>query len=231
MSEIHPDTETDTHSDTATAAFAEFEQHPVRGRFNAAFFRTMDPILERSLGPHKRAMFGALPHEVVELGAGAGANLRYLPPGGTLIAIEPNRAMHAPLQDAARDHGVRLDLRARMAERTGLPDHSVDTVISSLVLCTVADPDAVLAEVGRILRPGGTYRFVEHVAAPEGTATRFAQRLVRRPWAWTFEGCSCERDLERSFRAAGFAAVEVERYRVHTPLLPFNTHIAGIARA
>ena len=51
------------------------------------------------------------------------------------------------------------------------------------------------------------------------------------PWAWTFEGCSCERDLERSLRSAGFAEVEVEHYRLHTPFLPFNPQIAGVARA
>jgi len=89
----------------------------------------------------------------------------------------------------------------------------------------------VLAEVRRILRPGGSYRFVEHVAAPAGTPTRAAQRALRRPWAWTFEGCSCERDLEATIRSAGFSDVSVERYRLRTPFLPFNTHIAGIARS
>ena len=67
----------------------------------------------------------------------------------------------------------------------------------------------MLAEIRRILRPGGAFRFVEHVAAPSGTPTRASQRLVRRPWAWTFEGCSCERDLEHAIRSAGFAAVTV----------------------
>jgi ubiquinone/menaquinone biosynthesis C-methylase UbiE len=143
--------------------------------------------------------------------------------------VEPNRHMHARLRAAADRAGVRLDLRERLAERTGLADQSVDTVISSLVLCTVQDPDAVLAEVRRILRPGGTFRFVEHVAAPDGTRTRRVQRLLRRPWAWTFEGCSCERDLEGALRASGFARVDVERYRIRTPFLPFNTQIAGVA--
>lgn len=206
-----------------------FEQHPFRGPFNAAFFRVMDPYIEHHLRPHKQRAFAGLPREVVELGSGVGANLRHLPAGATLIAIEPNRHMHARLRAAADRAGVRLDLRERLAESTGLPDHSVGAVISSLVLCTVHDPDAVLAEVRRILRPGGTFRFVEHVAAPDGTATRLAQRLLRRPWAWTFEGCSCERDLEGALRAVGFASVEVERYRVRTAFLPFNTQIAGVA--
>ena len=206
-----------------------FVQHAFRGRFNAAFFRTMDPYLERNLGPRKERVFASLPHAVVELGPGVGANLRYLPHGATLVAIEPNRHMHARLREAALRHGVHLDLREQIAEQTGLPAHSADAVISSLVLCCVQDPAAVLAEVRRILRPGGTFRFVEHVAAEPGTPTRAVQRMVRRPWAWTFEGCSCERDLEGAVRAAGFANVEIDRYRIHTPFLPFNTQIAGVA--
>jgi SAM-dependent methyltransferase len=225
-----------THIDTTARHPAaqtpyEFEQHALRGRFNASFFRTMDPTLERSLGPQKRRVFADLPQRVVEIGAGAGANLKYLPDHATLIAIEPNRYMHPSLIAAAQRQGIRLDLRARMAEDTGLPDDSVDAVISSLVLCSVHDPAAALAEIRRILRPGGTFRFTEHVVADEGTGTRTAQRMMRRPWSWTFEGCSCERDLERDIREAGFARVDVERYRIHTPFVPFNTHIAGIATA
>ncbi|NUU07825.1 class I SAM-dependent methyltransferase [Leifsonia sp. C5G2] len=214
----------DTGSDTG------FRQHAGRGRFNAAFFRAMGPYLDAELGPRKQRVFAGLGDRVVELGPGVGANLPYLPAGATLVAIEPNRAMHAGLRAAARRHGIRLDLHERTAERTGLPDASADTVISSLVLCSVADPAAALAEVRRILRPGGSFRFAEHVAAPDGTATRATQRVLRRPWAWTFEGCSCERDLEGAIRAAGFAEVEVERYRLRTPFVPFNTHIAGVAR-
>ncbi|MFF1571292.1 class I SAM-dependent methyltransferase [Leifsonia sp. NPDC058292] len=221
------------NSDTSTSipsAVTHFELHGGRGPFNAGFFRLMGPYLEASLRKHKRRVFAGLPREVVEIGSGVGANLRYLPAGSTLVAVEPNRYMHARLEAAARRDGVRLDLRERMAEQTGLPDNSVDAVISSLVLCSVQDPAVVLSEIRRILRPGGTFRFVEHVVAESGTPTRAAQRMFRRPWAWTFEGCSCERDLERYVRAAGFGSVIIDHYRVHTPFLPFNTHIAGIAR-
>jgi ubiquinone/menaquinone biosynthesis C-methylase UbiE len=214
-----------------TTHTAGFEQHPIRGRFNAAFFGGMDAYIERKLGPHKQRVFTGLPQEVVEIGSGTGANLRYLPEGGILTAVEPNRYMHDPLQKAASRHGIELRLHETLADDTGLPDDSADAVISSLVLCTVADPRATLAEIRRILRPGGSFRFVEHVVAPDGSATRAAQRLLRRPWAFTFEGCSCERDLEQVVRHAGFESVSIERYRISSPFVPFNTQIAGIARA
>lgn len=220
-----------THPTAVTTTGTGFELHGGRGPFNAAFFRAMGPYIELTLRKHKRRVFGQLPQTVVEIGSGVGANLRYIPDGGTLVALEPNRHMHDRLIAAARNQGVRLDLRERMAEQTGLPDHSVDTVISSLVLCSVTDPAAVLAEILRILRPGGTFRFAEHVVARRRTFTRLTQRILRRPWAWTFEGCSCERDLEHYLRDAGFASVSIDRYRIFTPFIPFNTHIAGIALA
>ena len=206
-----------------------YEVNRMRGPFNAAFFSVMGPYIEWNVRRHKRRVFADLPSTVVEIGPGVGANLRYLRPGSTLVAIEPNAPMHRRLRAAAERRGIRLDLRDTVAEHTGLADQSTDSVISSLVLCTVTDPAAVLAEVRRVLRPGGTYRFVEHVAAPTGSPTRRLQRALRRPWAWTFEGCSCERDLAPLVRAAGFTRVDIEPYRLHSPFITFNTQIAGIA--
>ena len=205
--------------------------HPVRGPLNALFFWLTGGLFDHLLGPHKRRLLADLPDTVVELGSGVGANLRYLAPGSRLIAVEPNPAMHGRLRRAARRRGVLLDVRQVPAEQTDLPEASAEVVVSSLVLCTVNDVDRVLAEVRRVLRPGGRFVFVEHVAAPDGTALRRLQRWVRAPWAWCFEGCSCERDLGGALRSAGFESVEVESYRLRSPFLPFNPQIAGVATA
>jgi SAM-dependent methyltransferase len=206
-------------------------RHPVRGRFNSAFFHVLGSYIDRHLHARKSTVFADLPSTVVELGAGVGANMRYLPASAHLIAIEPNPYMHGRLRRAARSHGVDLEIRSVAGERIDLADASADAVISSLVLCTVRDPDAVLAEIRRVLRPGGRFSFAEHVAARPGTPTRWAQRILRRPWAWVFEGCSCERDLARVIRSAGFTSVDIHRYRIHSPFLPFNPQIAGTAVA
>ena len=209
----------------------DFVGHPARGRFNSAFFRVMGGYINWHLDTRKSTVFADLPSTVIELGAGVGANMRYLPVASHLVAIEPNPYMHTRLRRAARTHGVDLEIRSVVGERIDLPDASADAVISSLVLCSVRDPGAVLAEVRRVLRPGGRFSFAEHVVAKPHTPTRWTQRILRRPWAWIFEGCSCERDLATAIRSAGFSSVDLCTYRIHSPFLPFNTQIAGTAVA
>jgi SAM-dependent methyltransferase len=208
-----------------------FEAHPARGRFNSAFFWVMGGYINWHMRKRKAKVFADIPPTVVELGAGVGANVRYLPAGARLIAIEPNPYMHTRLRRAARRRGLDLEIRSVVGERIDLPDASAEAVISSLVLCTVRDPVAVVAEIRRILLPGGRFSFAEHVAAKQRTPTRWSQRILRRPWAWVFEGCSCERDLASVIESAGFTSVDIDPYRIRSPFLPFNTHIAGTAIA
>lgn len=202
--------------------------NPVRGRLNAWIFKQLEAYHHRKLGAVKREAFGGLPRTVVEIGAGAGANLRYLDPGTRVIAVEPNRHMHPHLRDAARRWGVELDLRPAFAERLPLADASVEAVISSLVLCCVRDPAAVLAEIRRVLAPGGRLWCVEHVRAPEGTPLATVQRALARPWRWFFEGCE-HRDVAALLHAAGFASVEVEPFTIHTAVLPIRSAISAVA--
>ena len=134
---------TDNPTTTSQACHGPATVHnPVRGRLNAAVLRTSDAYGHLLLGRRKRRLFAGLPPTVVEVGPGTGANLRYYRPGSRLVAIEPNPHMHAPLRKAARRHGIELELRAEGADAIGLPDASVDAVVSTLVLCTVPDPAA-----------------------------------------------------------------------------------------
>lgn len=208
---------------------ATYETNKVRGPFNAFFFAVMGGYLDLLLRHRKSRYFADLPDEVVELGPGIGANFKYLKPGTRVIAIEPNEAMHARLRARAEKHGIELDLRGIVGEQLDLPANSAAAVVSSLVLCTVTDPHQVVSEVHRVLRPGGRYVFVEHVAAKNNKFIRWTQRAVRKPWAWVFEGCSCERDLAAVIQQAEFHSVDLEHYRIRSPFVPFNTHLAGSA--
>lgn len=198
-------------------------------KFNAAFFFAMDGYLDHQLRPYKKQLFRDVPNTIVEIGAGTGANFRYYPRGARVFAVEPNAAMHPSMQRTAHKYGLVLTIHSNRAENITLDDASVELVVSTLVLCTVTEPEQVLGEICRILVPGGTYRFLEHVASPAGTMTRRVQRIVRRPWAWVFEGCSCERDLDRTIKSAPFKDTCIHHHKLSTPFLPFNTQISGIA--
>jgi SAM-dependent methyltransferase len=201
--------------------------NPIRGRLNAATLRTLDLYAHLLVGGRKHALFAYLPKQVVEIGPGTGANLRYYRPGTRVVAIEPNVHMHGPLRAAARRHHIDLELRAETAEQIGLPDASVDAVVSTLVLCTVPDPVAAVREIRRVLKPGGRLVFIEHVRADGGYGRM--QRLAARPWHWFFEGCDVRRDTERTIRDADFASVDVQRYSMRSAFLPINPQIAGTA--
>ena len=207
----------------------EIPIHPVRDRINAWLLHALDDYAHRKYRRVKRDLFGGLPRAVLEIGAGDGANFRYLTPGTHVVAVEPNVRMHAYLYKAARRHRVTVDVRVGVAERIPMPDASVEAVISSLVLCTVADPERALAEVRRVLRPGGRFWCIEHVAAPVGTSIARIQRLVHRPWRWLFEGCETHRDTARLLRKAGFASVEITPFTLRTALVPIRPQIAAVA--
>ena len=202
--------------------------NPVLGRVNAAFFSSMNWYMHWKYRARKARLFAELPEHVVELGAGAGANFRYLRPGTTVTAIEPNPHMHRALHRNARRHGVDLEIRGVGAEGIELPDASVELVVCSLVLCTVDDPDEVLREVLRVLAPGGRFICIEHVAAPEHSALLTLQRLIYRPWKWFFEGCHTHRDTARTLEASGFSRVEIEAFTWRSAFLPVRPQIAAI---
>lgn len=202
-----------------------------RGRFNAWFFTVFDGYVSHLSRHHKRHAFaGIAPGTIVEIGAGVGANFEFLPAGCRVIAIEPNLAMHDGLLRRAAERGVAIELFADDARRLPLPDDSVDDVVCSLVLCTVTDPDAVLTEIRRVLRPGGRFRFVEHVAAPAWSPRRWLQHALRRPWRWIYEGCDLCRDTASTIELAGFTQADLNRRRFrHSCFVPVNTAIHGIA--
>lgn len=203
--------------------------HPIRGRFHAWFLSATEDALERLHGKRKRALLADLPPALVELGPGTGANFRHYPQGTHVVAIEPNRRMHARLREAAARRGVELDLRGLRGERLDLEDACTDAVVCTLVLCSVTDPQAVLREALRVLRPGGRFVFIEHVAAPDGSALRRFQSLLRPAWSWCFEGCRPDRDTEARLAEAGFGELSIERFRVPGPFVHVSPHIAGVA--
>jgi SAM-dependent methyltransferase len=183
---------------------------------------------ESVFAERKRVLLAAASGDVIEIGPGAGANLAYLPPGVRWIGIEPNPAMHGYLLHAAQSVGVAVDLRRGVAEALPLPDESADVVISTHVLCSVNSVAGSLSEIVRVLRPGGSFLFFEHVGAEAGTRLRRRQRLIKPLWKRLCGGCEPDREIAAAIQAAGFGALEMERFDVALPLV--RPHVMGVAR-
>jgi SAM-dependent methyltransferase len=204
-------------------------KHTLLSPLNAWLLDRFAGVMDRNYGERKRSLFRALRGRVVEIGPGAGANLRYYRPGTVVIAVEPNPAMVGPLQKNAARYGISLEIRAGRGERIDLDADSVDAVVATLVLCSVDDPQGVVAEVFRILRPGGCFVFLEHVSAPANSRLRLLQDLIHKPWHWLFQGCHINRDTHSVLLRAGFSSVQMDCFHLTRPWVPFTPHIYGSA--
>lgn len=196
-------------------------------RLNAALMARGSAGYERLVGQRKRALLGNLTGGVLEIGPGAGPNLAYYPAGIRWIGLEPNPYMHAYLQRAAEQHALHVDLRSGTAEQLPARDNSLDAVVSTLVLCSVMDQARVLQEIRRVLKPGGRFIFIEHVAAPQGSRTRRIQDWLRPVWNVIGDGCHPNRETWVAIEQAGFERVDYEHFRLPVPIT--GPHIGGVA--
>ena len=179
------------------------------------------------LADRKRSLLTGVRGTVVEIGPGTGANFRYYPRSIHWIGAEPNRYMHPYLRRAAESAGLDIDVRSSRAEALDLADQSADVVVSTAVLCSVHDQGKALQEIRRVLRPGGQFIFMEHVAAQRGTILRGIQHAIQPLWRCLADGCHPARDTQNTIALSGFEPVSVEHFRL--PLGPIAPHIAGIA--
>lgn len=183
--------------------------------------------MDAALGGYKRRLITPLRGRVLELGPGAGANLQYFGPNVQWTGVEPNPYNHGLLEKEARRCGMPVTVRTGVAESLPDPPHAYDAVVATLVLCSVADPAKVLAEVQRVLKPGGVFVFLEHVAAPRGTRLRRVQDWSVPVWRLLADGCHPNRDTQHAIATAGFTDLDVERFEMPFPLV--GPHIAGRA--
>jgi ubiquinone/menaquinone biosynthesis C-methylase UbiE len=179
--------------------------------FAAGYDRVLAASERAGLGRRRRELLGDLHGHVVEIGAGTGANLAAYGPAVThLTLLEPSPAMAARLRARVASSSVDAEVEVLAAPGEALPlaDESVDAVVSTLVLCTVADLDRTLGEVERVLRPGGKLVLIEHVAAKD-PSTRRLQRLLHRPWQVVGAGCQLDRDPRRVLAGRGWDVTDL----------------------
>ncbi len=184
--------------------------------------------MHQALGPHKQRLLGPLEGDVLEVGPGVGANFRYYRPSVRWTGVEPNRFSHGPLLREAARYGIAAQVAFGVAEALPQADGTMDAVVSTLVLCSVAHPAKVLAEAQRVLRPGGRFVFIEHVAAPAGTPLRRLQDALAPAWRLLADGCHPNRETGAMLQQAGFRELDIVSFDAAFPLV--RPHIAGSGR-
>jgi SAM-dependent methyltransferase len=169
-----------------------------------------DPLVARDgrLRAARADLLAGAEGRVLEIGAGTGLNLPHYPPGLDVTFTEPDPHMAKRLDGA---------VVAARAEELPFRDEAFDTVVSTLVLCSVGDLDRALREVRRVLRPGGRLLFLEHVRGPDGSRLARWQDRLAPVWRAVADGCNCNRDTVRAVRAV-FDSVEARELDLRPPL-------------
>jgi ubiquinone/menaquinone biosynthesis C-methylase UbiE len=182
--------------------------------FAAIYDRGLKATEEAGLRDMRRETLAQASGRTLDLGAGTGVNADLFPPAvNELILVEPGPHMFKKLQAKLEGSGEGVAVVQASAENLPFADDSVDTVVFTLVLCTVPDPAAALAEAARVLRPGGKLLFVEHVRSRHPGLAHWQDRL-ERPWRFLADGCHCNRDTIATIEASPFELERVEHERL-----------------
>ena len=181
----------------------------------------------RGLGELRHTLLGDLEGDVLEIGAGTGASLPHYERAARVVALEPDPSMAKRLPEKVAAARVPVEVVAGTAEDVPYPDESFDAVVSTFMLCSVADPPAVLAEAHRVLRHDGKLVLLEHVRG-EGRTARWQERLT--PLHRRIAGnCHLNRDTQKTVAAAGFDATGVQSTRLPGSHPLVRSGIQGVA--
>jgi ubiquinone/menaquinone biosynthesis C-methylase UbiE len=193
----------------------ETPPEPTGSRFSAAIYDPFLAFAERAgMRERRRQLLASARGRVLEIGAGTGLNLDQYPDAvDELLLSEPVPPMAERLRKRLLESGRRGEVLDARAEQLPVPDASVETVVSTMVLCTVGDPAGALAEIKRVLKPDGRFLFCEHVRSDSPRLERWQRRLAG-PWAGFAEGCRCDQPtLELIQRELRLERVERESWR------------------
>jgi ubiquinone/menaquinone biosynthesis C-methylase UbiE len=205
-------------------------EHPIFARF---YDRLTARTEKSGLGEMRRELLAQAEGRVLELGAGTGHNLPYYTASVTeLVLTEPDPHMARRLRESlAIDQGTVRDAQVIEAPAEGLPfdDGSFDTVVATLVLCTVEDPDRAIAEIRRVLVEGGRFLYLEHVRSSRPGLARWQDGL-RRPWGFFAGGCHPNRATDQLIAGGGFWIDSMERGKLPKAPALVRPLVRGVAR-
>lgn len=207
----------------------EFKSRPI---FARVYARLSDDMDARGAAEHRRRLLAGVSGRVVEVGAGNGHNFAHYPAGTSeVLAVEPEPHLRAMAEQAASSAPARVEVVEGSAERIPAADESCDVAVASLMLCTVPDQAVALAEIQRVLRPGGELRFYEHVVSRRPRLAALQRTMDATFWPLLAGGCHCARDTAEAIADAGFVLEREERFPFKAlRLQPPVPHILGVAR-
>jgi len=202
-------------------------QHPL---FARAFARVVGGMDRRGAAEHRRRILAGLHGSVIEIGAGAGSSFPLYPSTVThVLALEPDDYLRDVAQEAAPSASVPVTVVDAAAEHIPAETASADAVVASLVLCSVRDQAAVLAEIRRVLKPGGTLAYYEHVRSGHPLVAK-AEDVLTPVWGRFMGGCHLNRDTLAAITSAGFMVQDNQRFGFAVQRLnPSLAHILGTA--
>ena len=198
--------------------------------FAALYDRGLAGTEDAGLREMRRRLLATARGRVIEVGAGTGVNLDLYPAAvEELVLTEPDPHMARRLRARLAGSGREAAVAEAPAEALPFPEASFDTAVATLALCTIPDPPAALAELARVLKPGGRLLFLEHVRSREPRLARWQDRL-ERPWRFLGDGCHCNRDTLAAIAASPLQVEEVEHGEVPKAPPIVRPLIQGAAR-
>ncbi|CAH1267933.1 METTL7A [Branchiostoma lanceolatum] len=205
----------------------------VLSRIAKSYNKKMSPFKEKlleDLKTHPASAAGNL--TVLEIGVGAGANFKFYPSGTSIIAVDPNPEFDKYLMKNAEEFGevkLRQFVIAPRENMADVADHSVDAVVCTLVMCSVADQPKVLSEIKRVLKPGGKFYYMEHVRGTPGTWVYTFQNWVDIVWPYLADGCTVRSELWNHLDTAGFSQVDYQKFNAPLKMALIEPHLMGTA--
>ena len=204
-------------------------EHPLFARM---YMRLKSGDRDQAEDEHRERLLAGLSGRVIEVGAGNGLNFALYPRSvERVLAVEPEPL----LREAARKEAARAEVEVEVVDGVAAalpaPDTSHDAAVASLVLCSVSDQAVALAELLRVLRPGGELRFYEHVVSRRRAPAALQRVADATFWPRVAGGCHMARDTAAAIERAGFAIERIDRFPFSPgPPIPRTPHIIGVAR-
>jgi ubiquinone/menaquinone biosynthesis C-methylase UbiE len=194
-------------------------------------FPAMSRAKAAGIARRRKDLLACLTGEVIDVGARTGPSFGHYPAAVTrVLAVEPVPRLRALAAAATQAAPVPAEVTFGVAGKLPAADASYDAAVVSYVLCTVPDQDAALAELRRVLRPGGTLCFLEHVRADTRGLVRIQRGLEATVWPRLFGGCHLSRDTAAAIERAGFTLTRLEKFLFPAAArTPISFHISGHA--